>query len=132
MTPQSSCCYSAPLLETFVEDARKLDQTAKISAGSTSQTKPKRSAQKYKNSLKAKDCNSNSFHSKAARFLNHHHHPCFQLCHKRQQIKQLLEGNKGSFMQKMMVHKALDAKILSCNLCSSCFQKKHSCTQPWG
>lgn len=31
-----------------------------------------------------------------------------------------------------MVQKAHDAKILTDNLCSSCSQKKHSCTQPWG
>jgi len=59
------------------------------------------------------------------------YYPCFQFCHRSQQIKQLLKDDKESFLRKMMVHKMLDAKILSNNLCSSCFQKKHSYTQPW-
>lgn len=65
---QSSYCYNTPALKTFTAYTViwTLEQTTKVSAGSTTQTKI---IQNFKNSLEIKNCDFNSFHYKAVRIF---------------------------------------------------------------
>lgn len=129
MILQSSYGYNSPALKTFTTCAIIWRASPKYQqAPPHKQNRNHQELQEY--SWNEKNVILINFTTRQLEFLNQYH-PCFQLCHRRQQIEQLLKDDKESFLQKIMVHKMLDAKILSNNLCSSCFQKKHSYTQPW-